>query len=71
MTWYAGDNSTNNGTFGWLFFLPPDVTVGITGVSATTNVGAVTVSIVNPDVTVAVTGLPVTGAVGSVSLTGL
>jgi hypothetical protein len=52
MTWYAGNNSTNNSTFGWLFFLPPDVTVGITGVSATTNVGAVTVSIVNPDVTV-------------------
>jgi hypothetical protein len=34
MTWYAGNNSTNNGTFGWLLQGLPNVTVDVTGVSA-------------------------------------
>lgn len=45
MTWYAGNNSTNNGSLGWLFEASGGggVTVNVTGVSATSQVGSVTV----------------------------
>jgi hypothetical protein len=47
MTWYAGDNSTNNGSFGWLFeagagavnLIGDDVTTGapVVGASSLTQ----------------------------------
>jgi hypothetical protein len=62
MTWYAGDNSTNNGSFGWLFEAPGggSVDVPVTGVEATGAVGSVTI----PNVDVSVTGVTATGEVG-------
>jgi hypothetical protein len=62
MTWYAGDNSTNNGSFGWLFEAPGGVSVDVpvTGVEATGAVGSVTI----PNVDVSVTGVTATGEVG-------
>jgi hypothetical protein len=47
MTWYAGSNSTNNGSLGWVFEAPGGggVTVNVTGVSATGSVGNVSVVI--------------------------
>jgi hypothetical protein len=69
MTWYAGTNSTNNSTFGWLFEASPNVTVGVTGVSATGAVGTAE-AITAVDIVVNVTGVSATGAVGSVSVSG-
>jgi hypothetical protein len=68
MTWYAGDNSTNNGSFGWLFEAPGGVSVDVpvTGVEATGAVGSVAVVI--PDVVVPVTGVTATGQVGGVTI---
>jgi hypothetical protein len=69
MTWYAGDNSTNNGSLGWVFAAPggTNVDVNVTGVTATGNVGSVTVE---TSTDVSVTGVSTTGLVGDVAVAG-
>lgn len=69
--WYAGNNSTNNGSFGWLFTpgpIPVGVVVLVTGVQATGQVGTATVG---NGITIIPTGVQALGLVGYVNVWGL
>jgi hypothetical protein len=62
-TWYAGANSTNNGSLGWLFSVGIPLTV-LAGVLAVGSLGTITTS---QAITTALTGVAATGSLGTVT----
>lgn len=66
--WYAGNNSTNNGSLGWIFTSGGgDIVVSVTGVQAQGQVGTVTVT----TGAIVPTGVQALGLIGYVNVWGL